>query len=150
MKTFGTSLALHAAAVAALGLIAVKGGVDAPPDFVDFEIVPIEVPPPPPVVSAPAPVPEAQPIPAVVRPARVPDRVKVVRADKARPFQPDSVASERDAPEVEAVPVPTTPFAEISMESTVGGDGGGYVTTSSGDGTFGVRTGPGGGRGGGC
>lgn len=154
-KPFGVSLAIHAGLVGILALLAARQVLEKrEPDFVEFEIVrprvAARVPEPEPI---PPPEEEEPPVPTTARPERIPDETPVRKVERARPFQPESSrdTGTRQAPEdTEAVPAPTAPLPVLSMESTVGGAGTGeYVTTSDRGGSVPVRSGSGGGRGGG-
>ena len=154
-KTFGISVLIHAV-VGAFLLIAAPHVIEHVPELIELEIV--AAPPPPSALEeAPAPVPEppvpeppARPaVPTQKRPERVPEQVKMVKVEEARPFQENAPEEDgaRDAPEgAEAVPTPTMPV--VDMATTVGTGTSEFVTTTSGAGSVPVMAGPGGGRGG--
>jgi TonB family protein len=154
-RTFGISVLIHAG-LAALLLIAAPHVIERVPELIELEIVPPPAPPsaleeePPP--PAPPPVPEPPPPPAVPtqkRPERVPEQVKVVQIEEARPFQenaPDETGTRKAPENTEAVPMPTMPVLDLA--TTVGTGTSEYVTTTSSAGDVPVMAGPGGGRGG--
>jgi TonB family protein len=153
-KTFGASVLIHAGLGAFL-LLAAPHVLEHVPELIELEILP--APPPSALAEAPPepvppPVPEPPPAPAVPvqkRPERVPEQVKVVKVEEARPFQDNASEepAEREAPEgAEAVPMPTMPV--VDMATTVGTGTSDYVTTTSGVGEVPVMAGPGGGPGG--
>lgn len=153
-KTFGTSVLIHAALGAFL-LIAAPHVLERVPELIELEIVAAPPPPSaleeaPPVPEPPAPEPLPRPaVPTQKRPARVPEQVKVVKVEEARPFQENAPEEhgEREAPEgAEAVPMPTMPV--VDMATTVGTGTSEFVTTTSNAGSVPVMAGPGGGRGG--
>ncbi len=156
LKTYGISLLLHGAILGVLVIFAAPQVLESIPEEIEIEIV---APPPkvptvldvtPEPVPEPVPEPEPKSIPRKKRPTVVPKEVKMVKVEKAQPFQENAPTTDgdREAPDdVEAVPTPTVPV--IDMGATVGTGVSDYVSAAGApDGTVAVRAGPGGGRGG--
>lgn len=124
-------MAVHAGIAAVLGAMAVVHlGLESSDEPVELVVIEIE-PEPEPVPEPPEPEVEPDPeIPTEPRPRQVPKTTRVNKVEEPKPFQPEVISSgDREAPDAEAIPVPTAPV--LAMDSTVGGGAElDYVSTS--------------------
>lgn len=150
-RTLGVSIGVH---LLIAGLLTLVGGNIVLPQRtvdVEFELSPEPEPEPEPIPEPePEPEPAVQPeIPTVSRPVIVPEKVKVVKATKPRPFQENATEEgTRDAPDdAVAVAAPTAPLTFAMTETVGGGSGLEYSSTTGGDMSLAPPGRPGGGPG---
>ena len=131
-KTFVLSLGLHAAVLAVLASLAVSGiRAATSEDPIDVEIVFVDDETEAVIEEEPEEL-EPIPIPTMERPIEVPKKVAVKKVETPEPFQETPLEpGEREAPDdAEAIPTPTAPTMTFSMETSVGGGGADYVSTT--------------------